>query len=165
MALKELFEAGHLLNLTPHPLTLFRGEGEAETLPSHGSVRLEEKVQEVPNWPLPLVRKWFEGLTVALEPIPADIRQYAAANLNGGGADGHILMVAVSGIVAEALRDNSLRYEFAQHLGDLLGVEPEVSGRDLDPHLVVIVPDTGPESVVRDADGRIIGVRRFYTVR
>lgn len=30
--------------------------------------------------------------------------------------------------------------------------------------VTVVAPDTGPESVVRDADGRIVGVRRLQTV-
>jgi hypothetical protein len=35
-------------------------------------------------------------------------------------------------------------------------VAQAVAGRD-----DVVAPDTGPESVVRDAEGKIIGVRRF----
>ncbi len=105
-----------IVNLTPHPIVLYRGDEPVLTVPPSGTVA-RVSTHQMPSGEvdgIPVVRTSFGKV----ENLPE--RQEGT-------------FYVVSTLVAQAVpfRDD------------------------------VIAPDTGPESVVRDEDGKIVGVRRF----
>lgn len=127
-----------LINLTPHPVRIYDSGGTsiALNLPSHGSLRTEEKIvrtEQLDSYDLKLevVDTLFGDLYLDTnEQTPAGV-QLLEGNLPC--VPGRVYIVSV----------------FA-------GGHPSLRGRS-----DVVQPDTGPESVVRDEDGRLSGVRRF----
>ena len=108
------------INLTPHPVSLYRDEELVATFPPSGKVaRVRTVTRDAGRHLLVPVVEQTAGEVEGL-PDP----------------DGETIYI-VSLFVRQALRGRT----------------------------DVVAPDTGPESVVRDADGRIIGVRRWIGPR
>lgn len=110
------------VNLTPHPITVFKGEEKIEIPPSGEVARVgveQKKVGELNGIP---VHKSIFGDVEGL-PEPRENTVYI-----------------VSTVVLQALKAKN------------------IVRRDL------VSPDTTPNGVVRDEEGRIIGVRGFQVV-
>ena len=125
-----------LINLTPHPV-VWVGEEDSQRveLPPSG------KIARVGTKESPAGELLLEGDFVA----PLITREWGAVELptpeSLGVENPEGVFLVVSSLVGEAIK--------AQ------GLPPEWRGA------IVVAPDTGPQSAVRDADGRIIGVKRF----
>jgi hypothetical protein len=103
------------INLTPHEITIFRGEEKITIPPSGKTLRLREDTKTIGH----------------IDGIPTVIKTYS-------------------------LEDNlPPQIEGVSYLVSLI-VLPYIEGR-----LDFYAPDTGPESCVRDEQGRIVGVRRL----
>ena len=129
-----------ILNLTPHPVTLFKEDGSQVTFESNGYVRLKEKISSYGFGILPIVYKKFNGIELRLnnikkEDIIPDMVMYVITSC--------IVAKHLQGDLFEEFKD-----EIMEATGNRVGV-------------IVIAPDTGPDSVVRDDKGNVIGVRRF----
>lgn len=127
------------LNLTPHPVNIYNENDELVLIiPSAGTIRLQEKTE--PNGSvadIPLVAKSTDGISVLLSE---DLPSFTCPTV-----------VIVSRPVGEAIaRSPHLRIKLTHNL----------LFRDVNVDTFVC-PDTGEDSVVRDENGRIIGVRRF----
>lgn len=124
-----------IINLTPHDVTFFVGEYKV-SFPSFGSVRLNEKEKETGKvGPFSWAIIGFEGISVVLSEKPV---------IEGTP------VVIVSLPVLMALKDTQLKAKFLKILKEK-GIE----------NPVIVAPDTGNDSVVRDENGRILGVKRF----
>ena len=122
-----------LLNLTPHDITVFKENGEKVVIPSSGTLRLAEEVLGTEEVEgVECVRKRFTGVDIELR--------------EGITADG-VRVIVVSGISGMMF---ALSSEFRSELFRKIGGE-----------VSIIAPDTGPQSVIKDEKGRIVGVRRF----
>ena len=121
-----------LLNLTPHDITVFKENGEKVVIPSSGTLRLAEEVLGTEEVEgVECVRKRFTGVDITVDGITAD----------------GVRVIVVSGISGMMF---ALSSEFRNELFRKLGGE-----------VSIIAPDTGPQSVIKDEKGRIVGVRRF----
>ena len=122
--------AGRIINLTPHPITVYDPEGREVigTIPPSGAVvrlateSVVARTITVDGAEVPIARTTFG----APEGVPTDLQP------------GDVLVVSTLAL-------------------------PHVAAA-VPPGVVVMAPDPGPASAVRDADGRIVGVRRFQTV-
>ena len=126
------------LNLTPHPVNIYKDGELVLVIPTAGTIRLQERVEPVGSVAgIPLVAKSTSGVSVLLsEDIPY---------LNGKA------VVIVSRPVGEALsRSPHLRTKLTRTLA--------LKGFDVD---TFVCPDTGEDSAQRDENGNIFGVRRF----
>jgi len=132
---KVVLQGKRIINLTPHPITVV-GEGDQRvTIDPAGHVARVGTV-ESPAGEL-ILEGGLEAPLIkrawgdVILPTPADV----------GVDDPTSVVLVVSSLVGEAIRAKGLPQEWEG--------------------ATVVAPDTGPQSAVRDKDGRIIGVRRF----
>ena len=128
------------INLTPHTITLYKEDGTKIEIPSSGTIRLKENTKEI-GYPY-IVVKSFGDIEVKYNenPVLVEIsKEYP-----------YMIMVIVSSIALDALYA-AKEYEFPLH--EI--IEDAAAW-------IFVAPDTGPDSAVRDENGRIIGIKRFY---
>lgn len=117
-----------VLNLTPHPVNIYREEEVVLTIPPSGTVaratmsNIELPPLQIDNASIPTITISYDGVEGLPDPDSVDF-------------------IIVSSIVASVIKSNKSLYDVWR-------------GK-------ILVPDTSPASVVRDNDGRILGVRRF----
>ena len=130
-----------LHNFTPHQLVIYAADSKRviAILPSEGNARAAEVVTPVGEV---VFHDPDAGPGIAMIAVPAVEKQYRAdfgdptvKQVADLVADDEF--VAVSLVTLQAMR---------------------AAGLD---HANLVAPDTGPDSVVRDADGKILGVRRL----
>jgi len=126
------------LNLTPHPVNVYRDDELVLIIPSAGTIRLQERTEPSGTVAgVSVVSKTTDGISVVLsEDLP---------NLTSP------TVVIVSRPVGEALaRSPHLRTKLIRTL--------ILKGFNVD---TFVCPDTGEDSALRDENGNIYGVRRF----
>jgi len=122
------------INFTPHEIVLVTEEGKI-VIPSSGTVRLEEKILPITET---VVMKSFQNPTW-------NITKMQIVDVPPFERDDYLIIVSLPVL---------------QNLPKVFNLPDEL--KHLRPDQVTIVaPETGPESAVRDENGRIIGVRRF----
>ena len=124
-----------ILNLTPHKINIYRGwQDVLYVLPSDGNVRLREVTEPAAPMVLwePAVPEWDDFC----ERVPVVRKTYGNPEFSGTLPDSGDVVI-VSGLAGPVVR------------------------RALGGDTRVLSPDTGPDSVVRDSEGKILGVRRF----
>jgi len=137
------------VNLTPHEINIV----DVARVPSHGVVRVREIVREdvsrqlSEHFRVPLVAKEFdvpEGVTIEWcgeKPVLDKSRPVFVIVSFPVAQDPHV--------VGEVIERVAVDLGFGVHDGPIF----------------VVAPDTGPESAVRDEQGRIVGVRRLFVPR
>ena len=121
-----------VFNLTLHRVVYRSKDGKEFRFPSNGTVRLIEKIKTSTLGPLDIVEKRFENLDINW---PKGSLYYTSVGLEEGA------VVIVPLVVLQA-NHQKLKETFGQDA-------------------VIVAPDTGPGSAIRDKDGRIIAVKRF----
>lgn len=124
--------SNQIINLTPHAIDLFHDNKLFCVFESKGILRLHGGMKQYKNKQVQL------GETQFCVPIRY-ISEYT--KLSGVEEDLSENDIIVSSLVAEFLMKNRGKYKwFCKR---------------------VLVPDTDPKSVIRDEDGKIIGIRAF----
>ena len=123
------------INLTPHTINLHKEDGTVIEIPSSGTIRLKEKVSD-PIYPFVVVKS-FEN--------PEVIYRDEVKVVEITPEDPDTLIIIVSSIALDIVKEIDLPEEIQKFT-----------------RKIVVAPDTGPNSVIRDENGRIVGVKRFY---
>ncbi|RLC83386.1 MAG: hypothetical protein DRJ03_17400 [Chloroflexi bacterium] len=135
------FRGVKFLNATPHDVTVYDADGKTAlfTIPRSGFVaRLAEEVEDAGNIAgIPVVRKRYTQPYAIAGLAKRSLRELVEELV----AEDYVNVVIVSMPMLKAAAET-------------------LAGLDV----LVVAPDTGPDSVVRDAAGNILGIRRFQTV-
>ena len=123
-----------VFNLTPRRIIVKGSDGKEYRIPSNGTVRLTEKIRKSNVGPFEVVEKRFESLEINW---PKGSLYYTSVGLEEG------TIVVVPPVVLQA--DH-------QKLRETFG-----------PDAVIVAPDLGPSSAIRDKDGKIVAIRRFVS--
>lgn len=126
-----------IINLTPHNITFVDSNGCKIDFLSCGTIRLQEKVKSSDTIAhLHCVEFEFDGVSIIVNELPPIV-----------GTP----VVLVSLPVLMSLKSDKKTYQkVIKNLAEKGIVSP-----------IFLAPDTGPNSVVRDDQGNIIGVSRF----
>lgn len=127
------------VNLTPHNIDIYSADGHRLfTIPKSGKVARVEANPEVVGdvGGIPLRKVSYGDITVDGEPI----FDYVARSVSSTGQ----VVYIVSIVVLQALKTKGYKLTTKSFR--------------------FVAPDTNPDSVVRDKDGNIIGVKAFQTI-
>jgi len=138
------------LNLTPHKITIV-GENKSITLEPSGYVA-RVITRETKKYEVPIKQGDVTVIVPAVEREQVDVQlpdpREVLQSLNG--ISGVVLLV--SSMVGDYVKNKGLPPEWLAVAR--IGIS-----------ITVAAPDTGPDSVVRDSEGRIIGVRRIVVYK
>ncbi|HID70038.1 MAG TPA: hypothetical protein EYP35_06165 [Desulfobacterales bacterium] len=134
------------INLTPHEITIYHEEGVLKIPPSGHVARVITANTEAAPVTIRNDSKNVKIPTVKREPKGLDLPPPDKFINNPKGVASVTLLV--SAMVGEYIAQHGLPAQWIDLLREGVVV-------------TVAAPDTGPDSVVRDENGRIIGVRRL----
>ena len=137
------------VNTTPHDITYYHGDGTTTVIPSSGwQVRADmwyQNTEIVNNKTIPLLIHDYQGIAyncIGNAQYHIEEDDFKALYRETGK------YIICSKIIADCVRERAEKHMSIRAVGDFN----------------LLVPDTGPESVVRDDNGRILGVKRFIKI-